>query len=591
LTEHPQILDPRIVLDSVPGGIVIVDAKGIINYFNMSAEKIFGTLACDALGMSVLGILPNVGEKLLECLKTGNAVCGEKFRVREVDLICKINPIFDDERISGVAAVFYDTSVIEEFSQKLDIFQNMKNWLDSVIDSSFDGIMICDRKGKIVRYNDASRRINGIMGDEFIGKNLRELIDEGRVDRVVSFEVLKTRRTVTIIQRNKMGKKILLTGNPIFDGKGRVAFVMTNERDIQELDNLRNELQQTQALAKEYVSKLSELQTKGLDLSNLIIRSRQMQRVFDMALRAARVDSTILLLGESGVGKNKVAAVIHKESQRKKGPFIQVDCSGIPESLIESELFGYERGAFTGAKSEGKPGLLEMANNGTLFLDEVGELPISSQSKLLRFLEDHEIIRVGGTEVRHINVRILAATNKNMEELLSAKLFRSDLFYRLSIIPIHIPPLRERREDILPLIVYFLRKFNLMYKKEKVFSSETTTALCGYDFPGNIRELANIVERLVVISDENVVELHDLPKEVADLSPKDACLLNPPEEISLKEALARYERFLIEKSLKKFGSHRKAARALRIDHATLGRKVRKSLSPKNGAFLNHMVQN
>ena len=587
---HLGILDPRLVLNSISGGIVVVDANGIINYFNISAERFFGISVHEALGRYVLEILPNAGGKLLECLETGKAVCGEKLKEQDVNLISDISPIFDCERISGVTGVFHDTSIIERLSEKLDIFKNMKNWLDSVIDSSFDGIMICDRKGEIVRYNNASKRINGIEGDEFIGKNLKELIDEGRVDKVVTFEVLRKRRTVTIIQRNKMGKKILLTGNPIFDENGRIAFVMTNERDIQELDNLRNELQQTQALAKEYVSRLSELQMRGLDLSNLIVRSRQMQRVFEMALRAARVDSAVLLLGETGVGKNRVAKVIHKESERRKGPFIQVDCSGIPQSLVESELFGYEKGAFTGANSEGKPGLLEMANNGTLFLDEIGELPLSSQAKLLRFLEDHEIIHVGGTELRHINVRIIAATNTNIEELLAAKLFRSDLFYRLSIIPIHIPPLRERREEILPLIVHFLGKFNRMYQKEKILSSETTTALCRYDFPGNIRELANLIERLVVISEENAVELHDLPKEVTGLSVKDAYLLDLPEDISLKEALDRYERFIIEKSLKKFGSQRKAAKALRIDHATVNRKLRKSCLFQNGAVVHRMEQ-
>jgi PAS domain S-box-containing protein len=578
MMEHLGILDPRLVLNSIYNGIVVIDANGIINYFNKMAEKIFDIPAHEALDRYILDILPNTGGKLLECLETGKPFCGEKLKGENVNLISNISPIFDNGKISGVTSIFQDIFEIETISRELDLFKNMKNWLDTVIDSSFDGIMICDREGRIVRYNKASGRINDVKGDELIGKNLRELIAEGRVDKVVTFEVLRKRRTVTIIQRNKMGKRILLTGNPIFDENGEIAFVMTNERDIQELDNLRSELQETQALAKEYVSKLSELEMKGVDLSNLIIRSRKMQRVVEMAVRVARVDSTIFLLGESGVGKNMVAKVIHKQSDRRKGPFIQVDCAGIPESLIESELFGYEKGAFTGAKSEGKPGFFEMANNGTLFLDEIGELSMSSQAKLLRFLEDHEIIHVGGTKPKHINVRIIAATNKNIEELVAAKIFRRDLFYRLSIIPIHIPPLRERREDILPLIMHFLGKFNRIYQKEKILSPETTVALCRYDFPGNIRELANLIERLVVISEEDCIEMHDFPNEVIGLPVKDAFFLNLPEDISLKEALDRCERFVIEKSMKKYGSQRKAAKILRVDHATISRKMKKPFS-------------
>jgi len=570
------ILDLRLVLNSICNGIMVIDAHGTINYFNKMAETIFHIPAHEALGRYILDILPNTGGKLIECLQTGKPFCGEKLEGENVNLISNISPIYDDGRITGVTSIFQDIFEIERISRELDLFKNMKNWLDTVIDSSFDGIMICDREGKIIRYNKASERINGIKGDELYGRNLKELISEGRVDKVVTFEVLKKRRPVTIIQRNKLGKRILLTGNPIFDDTGEIAFVMTNERDIQELDNLRNELQETQALAKEYVSKLSELEMTGVDLSNLIIRSREMERIVKMAIRVAGVDSTVFLLGESGVGKNMIAKVIHKQSDRKKGPFIQVDCAGIPDSLIESELFGYEKGAFTGARSEGKPGFFEMANNGTLFLDEVGELPISSQAKLLRFLEDHEIIHVGGTEPRHINVRIIAATNKNIEELVAAKIFRRDLFYRLSIIPIRIPPLRERREDILPLIIHFIGKFNQIYQKEKVLSPEATAALCRYDFPGNIRELANLIERLIVISEEDCIEVRDLPGEVVRLPVKDAFFFNLPDDISLKEALDRYERFVIEKSMNKYGSQRKAAKILRVDHATISRKMKKA---------------
>ena len=233
---------------------------------------------------------------------------------------------------------------------------------------------------------------------------MRELVSKGVFDKSVTLEAIKRRTSVTMIQQVKGEKKVLVTGNPIFNDKDEIIFVVVNVRDISELDHLRSQLQETQALAKGYISKLSELEMKGVDLSNMVFRSEEMHRIIEMAIRVAKVDSTVLLLGESGVGKGVIAKLIHKNSERCNGPFIRVDCGGIPETLMESELFGYERGAFTGAKTEGKPGFLELAEKGTLFLDEIGELPLNSQSKLLRFLEEHEIIRVGGTEPRQIDV-------------------------------------------------------------------------------------------------------------------------------------------------------------------------------------------
>ena len=582
--ENVNSLDPSLVLDAIYNGIVAIDGEGVITYFNKTAERIFNIPAHEAIHIYILDVLPNTGSKLVECLKTGKPFYGEKLKGEDVTLVSNINPVVHDGKISGVVSVFQDISEIENISKELDLFKNMKNWLDTIIDSSYDGLWICDCEGRVVRINRASEKMNNIKAKEVIEKNLRELVVEGLFDKVVTFDVLKTRRAVTNIQLNKTGKKILVTGSPIFNENGEITFVVINERDIQELDNLRSELQETQALAKEFVSKFSELEMKGVDLSNIIIRSKEMQRVIETTIKVAKVNSTILLLGESGVGKGMIAKLIHKQSERTRGPFIQVDCAGIPESLIESELFGYERGAFTGAKGEGKPGFFELANNGTLFLDEIGEVPLSSQAKLLRFLEDHEIIHVGGSETKHIDVRIIAATNKNLEEMVTAKKFRRDLFFRLNIIPIHIPPLRNRKEDILPLIIHFLGKFNQIYKKEKTLSPEAIDVLCGYDFPGNTRELANLIERLAVISEEDRIEINELPGSIRGLRSKNFNFFNLPEDISLKEALNRCERFVIEKTIKKHGSQRKAAKILKVAHVTIGRKMKKSFLSENGTI-------
>jgi len=573
--EHLRKSDPQIVLNSIYNGIVAIDEKGFITYFNKTAERIFSIPVREALDRYILDILPNTGRKLLESLKTGKPFYGEKLKGEEVALISNINPMVRDGKISGVVSVFQDISEIEKISKELNLFKNMKDWLDTIIDSSYDGLWICDHDGKVISINKASERINDVKAEEVVGKNMKELIDNGLFDKSATLEVLKRRTSVTMIQEIKGEKKVLVTGNPIFNENGEITFILTNERDITELDNLRSELQETQALAKSYSSQLSELEMKGVDLSNIIFRSEEMERIIKMALRAAKVNSTILLLGESGVGKGMIARLIHRHSERSGGPFIRVDCAGIPDTLVESELFGYERGAFTGAKSEGKPGFFELANKGTLFLDEIGEIPLSTQSKLLRFLEDHEIIRVGGTEPKEIDVRIIAATNKKIDEMVSSKLFREDLYYRLNVVPIYIPPLKERRDDVSPLIYHFLKKFSKTHLKEKILSPEAIDALSRYDFPGNIRELANLIERLVVLAENDRIELRDLPDSINSYMSK--TIVHPvlSEGIPLKDALKKYERLIIERAIQKYGSQDEVAKILKVDQGTISRKIKK----------------
>ena len=583
--ENPKEYDPQLILNSIYNGIVSIDGKGVITYFNKTAERIFNIPAHEAMNRYILDVLPNTGGKLLECLNTGKPFYGEKLKGEEVTLIANINPVICDGKVSGAVSVFQDISEIEKISKELDLFKTMKNWLDTIIDSSFDGLWICDHEGKVIRINKASERINQVKAVEVVGKNMRELITEGFFDKSVTLEVLRRKTAVTMIQQIKGDKRILVTGNPIFNYKGEIAFVVTNDRDITELDNLRGQLQEAQALAKGYISKLSELEMKGVDLSNIIFRSEGMEIIIQVALRVAPVDTTVLLLGESGVGKGMIAKLIHKHSDRNTGPFIRIDCAGIPDSLVESELFGYEKGAFTGAKTEGKPGFFELANKGTLFLDEVGEIPLATQSKLLRFLEDHEIIRVGGTEPKEIDVRIIAATNKNIDEMVTSKTFRKDLYYRLNVVPIHIPALRERRDDILPLIYYFLEKFNRDRKKNKSLSPETVDNLCKYNFPGNIRELANLIERLVVVSKNDQIQITDLPNAITSFAAETISYPLLSEDIPLKDALERYEISIIERTLKKYGSQREAAKALKVDQGTISRKLKKNPFPKSDVIL------
>lgn len=569
-------LDASLLLDAIYNGIVAINTEGRIAYFNKTAERIFKIPAQDALGRYILDVLPRTGGKILEALEKGNSYHHQKLTGQAVNLVSNIDPVMEDGAIAGIVSVFQDTSEIEAISRELDLFKSMKSWLDTIINSSYDGLWICDHEGNALMLNKASERINNVHADDVIGKNMKDLVKEGLFDKSVTLDVLEKKAPVTMMQKIQGGKKILVTGNPIFNDKGDIVFVVTNDRDITELDNLRRQLHEAQALAKGYISKLSRLQLEEADLSNIVFRSTEMQIIIETAIRVAQVDSTILLLGESGVGKGLIASLIHKQSERSKGPFIRVDLAGIPDSLMESELFGYEKGAFTGAKTEGKPGFFELADKGTLFLDEIGEIPLTSQSKLLRFLEDHHITHVGGTESKEIDVRIIAATNRKIEEMVASNNFRADLYYRLNVVPIHIPSLKNRKDDILPLSFHYLAKFNHAYKKNKSFSPEVMDALSNYDFPGNIRELANIIERLVVSTPNDYVELRELPASMIEKyaypAIPDAFLF---EDIPLKEAMERYERALIQRTLKKYGSQREAARVLKVDQATVSRKTRK----------------
>ena len=530
-------LDPCLVLNSIYNGIVAINRDGLIVYFNKTAERIFNVPEHHAIDRHILDVLPNTGIKLVECLKTATPFYGEKLNGQKVTLVSNINPILADGNVCGVISVFQDISEVEVISKELDLFKTVKNWLDTIIDSSYDGLWICDHQGKVVRINKAAERMHGVKADEMVGKSMSDLERQGLIDKSATLEVFKRKATVTMIQKIRGEKKILVTSNPIFNDREEITFVVSNDRDMSEMDNLRKKLEETQVLAKGYSSKLLELEMRGVDLSSIIFRSAEMVRIIELVLKLAQVDSTVLLLGESGVGKGIMAKLIHKQSTRNHGPFVRVDCAGIPDSLIESELFGYEKGAFTGAKVEGKVGLLELANKGSLFLDEIRRDPFRRPIKASPVLEDHEIMRVGGTEPREIDVRIIVATNKDLEKMVLSKTFREDLYYRLNVVPIRIPPLRERRDDILPLIYFNLTKFNEHYRKNKSVSAELVEALCRYDYPGNVRELANLVERVFIVSEGDRIELEDLPKTVSGESGN--VNLNPPAQLDtpLKQAL------------------------------------------------------
>lgn len=382
--------------------------------------------------------------------------------------------------------------------------------LNAIIEHSFDGIFITDAKANVIRINHAYEVITGLKKEEVLGKNMADLVRNKLISESGSLQVIKTKQPVTLQQCFRSGKEALVTSSPIFDADGNFIMIVTNVRDLTEIYNLKAVVQEKTAAMDRLAMELEHLQTTSEDNQEIIAKDETTLAAMLLANRVASMDTTVILLGETGVGKEVMARYIFQHSHRAKNSFIKVNCGAIPENLIESELFGYEGGAFTGANKNGKIGLFELANKGTLFLDEIGELPKDMQVKLLRVLQEQEILRVGGTKPVKIDVRIIAATNRNLEEMVSDGTFREDLYYRLTVFPISIPPLRMRKKDIVPLALSFLKKLNQKYQLKKYFTDLSMQLLHEYDWPGNIRELKNIVERAIIISPSDAIKPENL---------------------------------------------------------------------------------
>lgn len=447
--------------------------------------------------------------------------------------------------------------------------------LDAIIEASFDGIYITDGKANTLKINKSYENITGLQRKNMIARNMYELAKEGYISKSSTLMVLKNGKSNTIEQEFSTGKKVLVSSSPIFDDKGNINMVVTNVRDITELYELQDQLAKNMKLTEKYYSEIEAMRIQYLNLSDIIAKDKATINLLEVAKRVANVGTTVLILGETGVGKEEVAKFVHENSKRKGKNFIRINCGAIPQNLIESELFGYVKGAFTGANKEGKMGLFEVADGGTVFLDEIGELPLDIQVKLLSVLEEGEVERIGDVKPIKIDVRVLAATNRNLEDMIKAKTFREDLYYRLNVVPLIIPPLRKRREDIIPLIQHFLSKLNNKYNFEKTFTIEALNTLYNYSWPGNVRELKNIVERVIVMGSGNKIFKSDLPIKISpNMMEKDT---GYGEICNLKEAVEKVEDKLISNAFDKAGNVRDAAKLLGINSSTFFRKRKRYL--------------
>lgn len=446
--------------------------------------------------------------------------------------------------------------------------------LKVVLNSVNDGIYIADGEGMTLWVNNAFVEITGIGLEVVINRNVRQLIDEGVFDRSTTLEVLEKKEPISIIEKLRNGKTVLLTGTPVYNREGRIVWVVTTMRDMADLNRLQDMLARKEREKERYRQELLQLRLQQMNMDNIVIASPQMKQIMQLALQVSKVDSTVLITGESGVGKEIVTRMIHRAGQRENGPLITANCAAIPENLLESELFGYCGGAFTGAKKEGKPGLFELAEGGTLFLDEIGEVSLNIQVKLLRAIQEREVLRIGGKKPIKVNCRLIAATNSDLKAMVEKKTFRRDLFYRLNVIPIHIPPLRERRECIPALCFHFLDKFSRRLDKKFVLRPEVLRALESYSWPGNVRELENTIERMAVLTQGNEIGLDDLPGTI--LAEHRECGSGFPVTIGpLSDAVERLEKEMLSKAYETGRSTRKLAQLLDISQSTAVRKLKK----------------
>lgn len=574
MLEHS--FDLNVILDAVYNGIVAVNREGKIVIFNKAASRLTGVTVEEAVGKRVDYIIPDTG--LLEILNSGESKTTQKMQIKEKTVLSNRTPIYNQEgELVGAIGVFQDISELERATRELMVERKLKKELDEIIESSYDGIWITDGQGYTLHLNSSYERISGIKKEEVVGRHMQELVDKGYFSESVTLKVLEKKERVTIMHDIlKTGKRVLITGNPIFNENGEIVRVVTNVRDITELIKLKEELEAKEKLAAQYKEELDRLRSTQFKADDFVFQSSQMQHIFDLAVRVGQVDSTVLILGESGVGKEVIAQIIVRSSERRNGPFIKVNCGAIPENLLESELFGYEKGAFTGADRKGKMGMFELANKGTIFLDEVAEIPFNLQVKLLRVFQDQEIMRIGGVKPIKLDVRVIAATNKNLDSLVKRGEFREDLYYRLNVVPITVPPLRERKEDIPALLNHFLKLFNEKYKLNRRLALDVIDCLMEYPWPGNVRELQNLVERLVVLSREPLITLDQVPQQYkTDYQQPQQLKLQVSGVVPLKEAVQELESKLIQRALRKYKTTRKAAEALGVDQSTVVRKLKK----------------
>lgn len=547
---------PQLQLDALiqamHDAMVAIDLRETIVLFNPSAERLTGVRAEDALGMPVSEVIPN--SRLPHILQTGQAEINQVQMLHHRSIVTNRVPVLSpDGDVTGAIAVFRDTTELLDLAAEVLHLKEIQTLLEAIFEATQDAISVVDQHGIGLRINSEYTRLTGLSEQDVIGKAATVDIAEGES---MHMRVLKTGQPVRNVSM-KVGpyrKDVLVNVAPmrVHDRLiGSVAVI----HDLSEMRALTEQLQRANAQIRRLATKIT--------FSDIIAKSPAMLEALEAAKQAARTRATVLLRGESGCGKELFAHAIHQASDRVSGPFLRVNCAALSDSVLESELFGYEEGAFTGARKGGRRGFFEESDGGTLFLDEIAELSIGTQAKLLRVLQEREIIPVGGTRVRHVDVRVIAATHVNLEKAMADGRFREDLYYRLHVLPIAIPPLRKRTQDIPLLAFNFLTRLNAEYGRHvHSIADDALARLLEYAWPGNVRELENVLSRALIRMDyrEQIIELRHL---VPSLEQRDVATDVFPvlTDDTLANQLKRAERIAIENALKKARGNREEAAA------------------------------
>jgi PAS domain S-box-containing protein len=558
------------MLNYLPCQLVFIDQEAQISYLNNAFLEEGNHNKEDLLNKKILSIWPeHTLPKMLD------APPCTRLMFMDEENFCIQGNVWENHVLLGAIQLNFPSTAFQSPADSFwgGSYDNLDNDIKAIFSSSYDVIYASNGEGITQKVSSACAELWGMQAEDLIGKSVFQLEQEGVYYPSITRLVLETKQRVQCIQTTRTGRKLMVIGNPIFNQEGEILQVINLSRDITSEKNMRTELDSIKMLLDAYKHELDELRSKNLENNKFIYASEAMTYVARMALKVSDVDSTVLITGESGVGKEVISSFIQANSLRKDKQFIKINCSAIPETLLESELFGYEKGAFTGASKEGKLGLFELANHGTLFLDEISEIPLNMQVKLLRVLQEGVLLRLGGVKPCKVDVRIIAASNRNLEAEMAAGRFREDLYYRLNVVPIHIPPLRERREDILPLAMFFLQRYNKQYGKNKTLDTELIQRFLEYYWPGNIRELQNIVERLVVLAERETITTSDLPVYILANDKDNGVIVN--RIMPLKDAVNSVEQQLIHLAMEKYGTTTRIAEVLGVDQSTISRKMRK----------------
>ena len=494
------------VIDSMANGVIAIDREGTIFVFNDAAERLLGAEKGRALGKNLLSIVPNSG--LVNVLRTGEAETGRPQSVGARTVIANRAPMFRDGELIGAVSVFQDVTEMEKMSRELDSTRALARTLEEVLGGAGEWMVVVDANGIVTMISEEYAEFNGTTVADAVGKHATQVIENTRMHVVAKTGVAEIGERQTIHGRSLIVNRIpLKDGDRVIGAYGRVVF-----KTVEQLRELASKMNLLESKVKYYEEELTHLRGARYTFASIVGAGASISAAKEEAERASRTDSTVLLRGETGTGKELFAHAIHDAGPRRVGPFIKLNCAAVPADLLESELFGYEEGAFTGARRGGKPGKFELAAGGTLFLDEIGDMPLPMQAKLLRVLQEKEVDRLGGTGSRRLDLRLIAATGRNLEEMVGQGTFRADLYYRVNVIPVRIPPLREHPEDLGAIAEAFLARLSAdTGEPKRRLSAGLLGILRAYPWPGNVRELQNGLERAVAMSPREVLEPEHFP--------------------------------------------------------------------------------